>query len=222
MDSKFCGSKIIVFVNLKIQKKNPLICTTDIELAISILVKKLKSTIIYILELEKLFVVLKPNDIMENIFGINLFLNWQNYFRFLALYIWQLPNWYSCDLCSLCFLNKMLKIVILYLFINLAQAKKPNIIVIVADDLVSITSQLVSANMVLVSRNFCRDGMMWVFTDQIKYQHQILMPWLTQESSYKTITSIQFALRVGQPWWPDYIQFIQVCEKKIILKIIIV
>ena len=87
MDSKFCGSKIIVFVNLKNSKKNPLICTTDIELAISILVKKLKSTIIYILELEKLFVVLKPNDIMENIFGINLFLNWQNYFRFLALYI---------------------------------------------------------------------------------------------------------------------------------------
>ena len=87
MDSKFCGSKIIVFVNLKNSKKNPLICATDIELAISILVKKLKSTIIYILELEKLFVVLKPNDIMENIFGINLFLNWQNYFRFLALYI---------------------------------------------------------------------------------------------------------------------------------------
>ena len=86
MDSKFYGSKIIVFVNLKNSKKNPLICTTDIELAISILVKKLKSTIIYILELEKLFVVLKPNDIMENIFGINLFLNWQNYFRFLALY----------------------------------------------------------------------------------------------------------------------------------------
>ena len=40
MDSKFCGSKIIVFVNLKNSKKNPLICTTDIELAISILVKK--------------------------------------------------------------------------------------------------------------------------------------------------------------------------------------
>ena len=145
MDSKFYGSKIIVFVNLKNSKKNPLICTTDIELAISILVKKLKSTIIYILELEKLFVVLKPNDIMENIFGINLFLNWQNYFRFLAVYIWQLPNWYSCDLCSLCFLNKMLKIVILYLFINLAQAKKPNIIVIVADDLVSMY-QLTSNN----------------------------------------------------------------------------
>ena len=40
MDSKFYGSKIIVFVNLKNSKKNPLICTTDIELAISILVKK--------------------------------------------------------------------------------------------------------------------------------------------------------------------------------------
>ena len=39
MDSKFYGSKIIVFVNLKNSKKNPLICTTDIELAISILVK---------------------------------------------------------------------------------------------------------------------------------------------------------------------------------------
>ena len=142
MDSKFYGSKIIVFVNLKNSKKNPLICTTDIELAISILVKKLKSTIIYILELEKLFVVLKPNDIMENIFGINLFLNWQNYFRFLALYTYLTTSklvlrW---PLLSFCFLNKMLKIVILYLFINLAQAKKPNIIVIVADDLVSINS----------------------------------------------------------------------------------
>ena len=53
--------------------------------------------------------------------------------------------------------------------------KKPNIVFILADDLVRTNTCTVFSITCLNSNFLNRDGMMSVFTDQVKFQRQILM-----------------------------------------------
>ena len=132
------------------------------------------------------------------------------------LLIWTLDIWFCFCWRLRLVMIKIIRLVFVFsiLCVHLTLSKPPNIVVIVADDLVRSQNQYFhSINWILP----LRVGMMWVSMDQIRFQHLTSTVSPTLESSSTTTMSTLSAHLVAVLWWQVVIPFTQVrCQVPVI------